>query len=88
MGRGRGLLRYFLAQNCLGDVLQTAISDVKTLKMFFNDGALIRHSGMQHVIESLYGNIFVVVETFSSYFSFLRVEFDMFCCLFTTSSGV
>ena len=29
-----------------------------------------------------------VVETFFSYFSFLRVELDMFRCLFTTSSGV
>lgn len=54
IGRGRGLIRYFLTQNCLGDVMQTATADDKTLKMFYTEGALIRHGGMQHVVESLY----------------------------------
>ena len=71
MGRGRGLLRYFLAQNCLGDVLQTATSDLKTLKDYYTDGALIKHSGMHHVIESLYGNknlkFFVKFQFFASF---------------------
>lgn len=53
-GRGRGLIRYFLTQNCLGDVLQTATADVKNLKLFYTDGALIRHGAMAHVVESLY----------------------------------
>ena len=49
-----GLLRYFLSQNCLGDVMQTAHGDLKVLRQFYTEGALIRHGAMAHVVESLY----------------------------------
>ncbi|CAG5098261.1 Oidioi.mRNA.OKI2018_I69.XSR.g15508.t3.cds [Oikopleura dioica] len=54
LGRGRGLLRYYLSQNCLADLLQTIITDKKSIDDFFTTGALIRHPGLVQVVECIY----------------------------------
>lgn len=54
LGRGRGLLRYYLSQNCLADLLQTITTDKKSINDFYSTGALISHPGLVQVVECLY----------------------------------
>jgi len=42
------------SKNAFWTLRQTATADVKNLKLFYTDGALIRHGAMAHVVESLY----------------------------------
>jgi len=54
LGRGRGLLRYYLIQNCLADLLQTIITDKKSINDYYSTGALISHPGLVQVVECIY----------------------------------